>query len=277
MPRLLIALLATFGLVTACAAPSEEDQHIDRMATEHANDEPTPSPAAEVPPAAPVLVTAADYADGTQGTLARPATGEARAGIIVIHEWWGLNDNIVSMAKQLAGDGYAALAVDLYGGEVATERDDAMRLMRAAGEAQATVEGNLRQAYAYLTETVGVEKVGVIGWCFGGGWSLRTALLMPDNIDGAVIYYGRLITEPAALEPLAMPVLGIFGSEDQGIPIDSVRAFETALRDLGKDADIHVYDGADHAFANPSGGRYDEAAATDAWQKTLTFFARTLG
>ncbi len=116
-----------------------------------------------------------------------------------------------------------------------------------------------------------------MGWCFGGAWTLEAALFAPDKVDAAVIYYGRLITDPHALEALQAPVLGIFGDLDQGIPLDSVRAFEAALKELGKPADIRIYEGADHAFANPSGTRYKADAAEDAWARTLTFFATHLG
>jgi carboxymethylenebutenolidase len=210
------------------------------------------------------------------GYLATPAEGgEGAPGILVIHEWWGLNDNVRAMARQLAGEGYQALAVDIYRGQVASERDDARTFMEEAMASPELVDDNLRQAHAFLVER-GAQKTGSIGWCFGGGMSLRTALLLPEELDATVIYYGRLETDEDVLRPLAMPILGIFGADDQGIPVESVRAFEGALQNLGKDATIHIYEGADHAFANPSGTRYNEEAATDAWGKTLAFFAEHL-
>ena len=122
----------------------------------------------------------------------------------------------------------------------------------------------------------GATAVGTIGWCFGGGWSLAASLANPEAVDATVIYYGRLETDPARLAALASPVLGLFGSEDRGIPASSVREFEAALASLGKPAEIVIYDGANHAFANPSGGRYDPEAAQDAWAKTKAFFAEHL-
>ena len=116
-----------------------------------------------------------------------------------------------------------------------------------------------------------------IGWCFGGAWSLNTALAMPDTLDAAVIYYGHLVTDPERLETLQMPILGLFGAEDQGIPLDSVEAFSSALETLGKDATIVVYPGADHAFANPSGHNYQPEAAEAAWRETVSFLGRVLG
>ena len=101
-------------------------------------------------------------------------------------------------------------------------------------------------------------------------------MLLPGELDAAVIYYGRVVTDRERLATLTAPILGHFGSEDQGIPIDGVREFEKALAELGKDGRIHVYEGADHAFGNPSGTRYDAAAAEAAWERTLGFFAETL-
>lgn len=278
--RILLVLSVLLG-ATALGADPPDQTYADRMASEHAEDEATSSPAADTPPAAAVVTEDVVYAtvDGSpvRGVLARPASAEAGApAVIVIHEWWGLNENIRAMAERLAGEGYQALAVDLYRGDVATSRDDARSFMQRAMESPEQLEENLRQAHRYLTETMGAPRVGVIGWCFGGGWSLRASLAMPKDIAGTVIYYGRLVTDSAALAAIENPVLGIFGSEDRGIPVADVRRFEQALEDLGKDARIHVYEGADHAFANPTGTRYQAAAAEDAWAKTLTFFAETL-
>jgi carboxymethylenebutenolidase len=268
--------------LAACGGTAGDsgDDYADRMATEHAGDEPVASPAAEAEPATPVSEAEVVYAtvDGQEihGFLARPEGDEPVPGILVIHEWWGLNDNIRSMARQLAGQGYAALAVDLYNNQVAETPEQARALMQASMDQDAQLEDNVRQAHAYLADELGAPRVGVIGWCFGGGWSLRTALLLGDGIDAAVIYYGRLVTDPAELEALSAPLLGLFGADDQGIPVESVRAFEAALEGLGKPAEIHVYEGANHAFANPSGTRYNAAAAADAWTKTLAFFDQYL-
>ena len=267
-------------LVSLPTAPLSAQDIVTRMEHEHAGDAPVASPAAEAEPAVPVVGAEVAYATlddkAIHGYLARPAQGTPRAGILVIHEWWGLNDQIRAMADRLAGEGYAALAVDLYEGEVGTDRDAAATLMRKSLGRQEMLDENLRQAYGFLTAETNVGDVGVIGWCFGGGWSLRTALLLGDRIGAAVIYYGRLVTDVQELAPLDSPVLGFFGELDGGIPVATVRAFETALETLQKPASIHVYPGADHAFANPSGTRYDEAAADDAWKKTLHFFAEHL-
>jgi carboxymethylenebutenolidase len=195
--------------------------------------------------------------------------------VIVIHEWWGLNDNIRAMTRRLAGEGYQALAVDLYGGNHAESPDEAMKLVNGVQQSPGAAQENLRRAAAWLAGK-GAKKLGVIGWCFGGGWSLNTTLLMPDKIDATVIYYGHLETDPAKLATIKHPVLGAFGAEDKSIPADSVRAFESALKKQGTPVDIKIYEGAGHAFANPSGGSYRPDAARDAWQRTTAFFAKSL-
>jgi carboxymethylenebutenolidase len=275
------------AVALACAryepAAAPEADSTAAMADAHAGDAPTATPAATTAPIAEVAAEEVVYGElegrPLRGYLARPAAAAAapRPGLIVIHEWWGLNDNIRGMAQRLAGLGYEALAVDLYEGAAASDADAAQKLMQAAMEKKERLAENLRQAYRHLAEIRQASEVGVIGWCFGGGWALQTALLLPAEIDATVIYYGRVETDPAKLAAIQGPLVGFFGEKDQAIPVASVRQFEAALRQAGKDATIHVYPGADHAFANPSGGNYDAAAADDAWAKTVAFLERTLG
>lgn len=269
------ALPVLCAMALGCGGSTESD-YADRMATEHAGDRPVPSGAASVEPAAAIEEQTVEYAtvDGqpVQGFLARPAGAEGGGpAIIVIQEWWGLNDNIRAMARRLAGEGYTALAVDLYQGQVAEDPERARELMSQSMEREPQLEDNLRQAYDYLVRETGATKVASIGWCFGGGWSLRTALMLRKNIAACVVYYGHLPTDKETLSALGSPLIGFFGAEDGGIPVDTVHAFEQTLGELGKDAEIHIYPGADHAFANPSGTRYNAEAAEDAWNKTLVF------
>jgi carboxymethylenebutenolidase len=272
------AVLATLALLSGAPAVADDD-FLARMEHEHAGDSPVPSPATEIEPHGPVISNDVSYAklDGANvdGYFARPDGDGPFPGVIVIQEWWGLNDNIRWMADRLAGAGYLALAVDLYEGEVATDREGAMRLATAARDQPDRLADNLRQAVDYLKQ-MGATSVGTVGWCFGGGWSLRAGILMGDEVDATVIYYGRVTADPDELANLTAPVLGLFGEQDGGIPVERVREFEAALEKLGKEASIHVYPNADHAFANPSGTRYNEEAATDAWNKTLVFFGEHL-
>jgi carboxymethylenebutenolidase len=284
MRHLTSATVCAGLLLAAAGTPDGGDSgeaYLERMAGEHAADAPVASGAAEPEPSIPIVTETVTYAtvDGkpVQGYLARPKLSAGPLpGLIVIHEWWGLNDNIRKMTARLAGEGYAALAVDLYEGEVADEPDRARQLARASMSRVPALQDNLRQARDYLGSRVEAPRVGTIGWCFGGGWSLNAAEILGDRVDATVIYYGRLTSDPERLERLQAPILGIFGAEDRGIPVESVREFEAALRELGKPAAIHVYEGADHAFANPSGTRYDAEAAADAWEKTKAFLREHL-
>lgn len=194
--------------------------------------------------------------------------------VIVIHEWWGLNDNIKHWADRLSAAGFAALAVDLYSGKTATTPDEAMAAMKAVDPAKASA--TLKAAAKWLAEDerITAPKTGVIGWCFGGAWSLQAGLQV-EGLDAVVMYYGRTVTEPEKLAGLDAPLLGIFANQDDHIPAASVDAFEAALKTAGKTATIHRYD-AKHAFANPSSQVYDEKNAADAWSKVEPFLKQHL-
>lgn len=225
----------------------------------------------------PFVIYGEQQGSPLQGYLARPESSEEKLpGLIVIHEWWSLNDNIQKMIARLAGEGYAALAIDLYNGEVAEDPQGARSLVGTVSGNRAQAEDNLMQALRYLESEQGASKIGSMGWCLGGGWSLNTALLLPSELDAAVIYYGRLETDPQQLAPLEMPILGIFGGQDQNPSVESVREFEAALQGLDKAVEIHVYEGADQAFANPSGRNYKAATTEAAWTETIDFLRQTL-
>jgi carboxymethylenebutenolidase len=212
---------------------------------------------------------------GGRAYLSLPAQAKTPLpAIVVIHEWWGLNDHIRHWTDRLAADGYAALAVDLYGGKVATTSEEAMALTKTVDDASARAV--LTAAHAFLRDDprIAARKRGVIGWCFGGGWSLQQAIAHPD-LDAAVIYYGRLVTDPAPLAKIHAELLGVFGDRDHGIPPAAVDEFVAALKQAGKGIEIHHYD-AEHGFANPSGAHYDAVAAGYAWGHVRTFFDRTL-
>ncbi len=182
------------------------------------------------------------------------------------------------MTRRLAGEGYQVLAVDLYNGQVTDSPQEARKLLQAVSKNPDPAKDNLKQAYEYLVSQNKAAKVGVIGWCFGGSWSLKTAILLPKDIDATVIYYGGQIGDATReqLKTLQMPILGIFGAEDASIPVDTVRKFENTLKELDKQADIQIYDNAGHAFANPSGKRYVAEAAEKAWMQTIRFLKQYL-
>jgi carboxymethylenebutenolidase len=275
----LLTILALM-LIPAIAHADDAQQAAARMAQEHQHDKPSPTPAAMQEPSHPVTAAEVTYGEEAgkpiHGYLATPKPAkDDLPGLVVIHEWWGLNDNIRAMTRRLAGEGYQALAVDLYGGASADTPDAATKLMNGVMANRAAAEANLKSAVEYL-KTKGVKKIGVIGWCFGGGWSLNTALQSPGDIKATVIYYGHLETDPAKLAALKMPVIGFFGADDKSIPVDGIHAFEAQLKKQSTPVEIHIYDGAGHAFANASGGNYKPEAAKDAWQRTTVFLAKYL-
>jgi len=264
------------------ATDSTEPLLKDPLRKEHDGDKPTATPIAMAEPTVPVTAQSVTYAtvngQAVTGYLAQPEApaSENLPAIITIHEWWGLNDNIEAMTRRLAGEGYTVLAVDLYGGEVATEPTNARELMRSVMDEPGPAQDNLFQAASFLKDEYNATAIGSIGWCFGGNWSLRTGLLLTSDLDAMAIYYGQLILAPEALDALDMPIIGFFGEDDSSIPVADVNNFEEVLDDLGKDADINLYPGVGHAFANPSGQNYDAAAAEDSWEKTTAFFKTTL-
>ena len=283
MSLLLITVLALLAL-TACekiSAPDADKEagraNADAMAGEHADDTTDASPAAEASPARAVIGQDMPYTEFNDelvyGYFAAPDDMfEPLPAVIMIHEWWGLNDNVKAMADRLAAEGYIVFAVDLYGGASAATPEEARELMLTVVEDPEAANRNIRAAYDFLESTAGAPRVGSLGWCFGGAWSLNTAMLYPDDLDAAVIYYGRVTADDEALRPVNAPILGIFAAEDQGIPVESVEAFRGSLQRLRKDHAIHIYPDVGHAFANPTGQRYNAEAADDAWRRTLAFF-----
>ncbi|MCX5745813.1 MAG: dienelactone hydrolase family protein [Proteobacteria bacterium] len=209
---------------------------------------------------------------GTRAYLSLPAGPGPHPGIVVIHEWWGLNENIEHWADRLASAGWAAVAIDLYGGHVATTPDDAMATMKAVDSAKAAATITAAIEFLGRDPRIAAPKRAVIGWCFGGGWSMQAALAHPE-LDGAIIYYGMLELDPTKLAAIKARVLGVFGNLDKGITPDDVNAFERGLQTAQVNAEIHRYD-AEHAFANPSNPKYAETAAADAWTHVLAFLQR---
>lgn len=252
------------------------------IAAMHAADRPVPSPAIKAMHPEAIVTETVTYgsADGMPftGYLAHPdGVASDYPGLIVIQEWWGLNANIKAMTEQLAAEGYTALAVDLYDGQVAETPEQAQVLVQEAIDNAERLQQNVVAAYTFLDQTIAVPSVGSIGWCFGGTWSLNTALALPDQLDATVIYYGGgITTDPEQLKTLTMPIQGHFGALDTRPSPETVQEFETVLNDLGQSAQIYLYEEADHAFANPSGTGYNAEAAELAWSRTLEFLAHHL-
>jgi carboxymethylenebutenolidase len=211
-----------------------------------------------------------------QGILYTPAGKGPFPGLIVIHEWWGLNDWVKEQASKLADQGYVALAVDLYRGKVATTPDEAHQIMRGVPEDRA--QRDLRAAFEFLASQPNVKKdrIGAIGWCMGGGYALDVALQEP-TLAADVINYGHLATDPEALKKINAPILGLFGAQDKGITPEDVHKFGDTMDKLGKKIHVKIYDDAGHAFENPNNkDGYRAADAADAWHLTVEFLGANL-
>jgi carboxymethylenebutenolidase len=222
-----------------------------------------------------------NYYDSASGYLVYPVLNpnnntQKLPAVVMIHEWWGLNDNIKDMANMLAKEGYVVLAVDLYG-EVATDPGRAMELSSSVRNNPEEAVANMQGAVNYLgsLENVNSSRIASLGWCFGGGQSLQLALNSEEHpLAATVIYYGNLVNDTESLSKIKWPVLGIFGDQDQSIPVDSVMQFEQALNEIGITNEIYIYPGVGHAFANPSGDNYAPKETADAWKKTLVFLEK---
>ena len=227
------------------------------------------------------------YFDGSSGYLVYPDTANANGtsgqqqqklpAVVMIHEWWGLNDHIKDMADELANEGYVVLAADLYNGEVAADPNRARELSSSVRENPEEAISNLQSAVQYLASlpNVNSSRIASLGWCFGGGQSLQLALNSEQNpLAATVIYYGNLVNDTNQLSKINWPVLGVFGDQDQSIPVESVNAFEQALNETGITNEIYIYSGVGHAFANPSGDNYAPEETVDAWEKTLAFLKK---
>ena len=193
--------------------------------------------------------------------------------VLLIHEWWGLNDQIKAVAAELAREGYVALAVDMYNGKVAATPDEAGQYMKAVKPELATETLQKWVAWARANEKT-TDHVGTIGWCFGGGWSLNASIATP--VEATIVYYGSVAREAAALKALKGPVMGHFAEKDKWINKEMVDGFVEQMKLAGQPApEVFWYD-ADHAFANPSGARYDQEDAQLAWSRSLGFFNSNL-
>ncbi len=210
------------------------------------------------------------------GFLATPEKPGRYPGLVVIHEWWGLNDWVKEQTEKLAAQGFVALAVDLYHGAVATNTDDARELSRGVTNDQAIAD--LTGAFDYLAARNDVDRdhIGAIGWSMGGGYALQLALHQP-RLAACVVNYGPLPTDPNDIAQIYAPVLGNFGADDRGITPDDVHTFEKTLTNLRRRVDIKIYDGGGHGFENPANtASYNPQAAADAWARTIAFLNKNL-
>jgi carboxymethylenebutenolidase len=282
---LLVGLLAT-----ACgpAEPGPDqpagagpDAEAQAAVAAHDNAAPPASPPGEQAPAAPVLEQALAYGEAEDsnlmGYLTMPGdAAEPLPAVILIHERWGLNDDIKAVARRLAAEQYVVLAVDLYEGRIAKEQAQAELLMSEVSSTPESARDNIRQAYEYLTRYALAPKVAVLGFDLGAEVSLQAALSLSGKLGAAVMYYGRIIDDADALDGLQTPLLGLFAENDEAVPVKQVQVLRSRLKSMGKNVDIFIYPGAAHAFADPGDANYAPEIAEDAWVKTIAFLDANL-
>lgn len=211
------------------------------------------------------------------GYLVQPEKPGTYGAVIVVHEWWGLNDWVKEQTQKISALGYVALAVDLYDGKSATDANEAHELSR--GLAQDRAVRDLQAGYDYLgtLKNVNRDRIAIIGWCMGGGYAADFAVKQP-RLAGLVINYGALPSDPNDLQQIAAPVLGNFGADDKGITPTDVNQFQDYLKKIGHYVDVKIYPGAGHAFENPNNtSGYRPEAAADAWSRTAAFLHHCLG
>jgi carboxymethylenebutenolidase len=262
-------LLVAYALVLAACSHEKSDEHASHTTSSQPPAESASAPAAAV--AGPLV----RFGDAS-GYVAAPTTPGKKPGLIVIHEWWGLDPWIREQTDRFANQGYVAVAPDLYRGKVATSPDEAHELMRGLPEDRALAD--MKAAFNYLASRPDVDPklIGVIGWCMGGGYALSLELNEP-RIAATAINYGRLVTDFNTITKISSPLLGNFGGADRGIPPADVKAFDANLTKAGKLGDVKIYDGAGHAFMNPNNKEgYNAEASADAWRRIDSFFDRTL-
>ena len=209
------------------------------------------------------------------GYLARPAEGGPFPGVVVIQEWWGLNPNICDIANRIAAEGYVALAPDLYHGQITAEPDEAQKIMMGVQEPQALQDMNGAVAALQARDDVRSDRIGVTGFCLGGGMSLLLAMHNPA-VTAAAPFYGIPGEGMAAADGITGAVLGVFAGKDDWVNAEAVDSIRTALEQHNVRHELHTYD-AEHGFFNDtSPDVYHPEAASDAWQKLKAFFAAEL-
>ena len=209
----------------------------------------------------------------TKGYLATPASGKG-PGVLVIQEWWGLVQHIKNVCDRLAAEGFSALAPDMYHGQTASEPDGAGKLFMALNIGQA--EKDLRGAATYLAQHSTTARLGAVGFCMGGQLALFAGTLNP-SVGAVVNFYGIHPNVKPDYSKLSGPVLGLFAEKDGFVTPQVAKDTDAAIKKAGKPSEINVYPNVDHGFFNDERPDvYNQAAADDAWRRTLAHFRQNL-
>ena len=278
-----IAILAVLGLMIGLSACDNRDGAAQPGSAGSESDPGSADATTEAPsgPGRSMLAETLPYADIDEqlvyGHFSFPADMvEPIPAIILIHDRWGLDESIHAISQRLAAEGYIVIAIDLFGGGVTESTDVAREFEIKVLENPDFAAENIRQAYQFLKESFGVPAIATVGMGFGGAWSLNSAMLLPDELDASVIFYGQVIDDLEKLTPIQVPVLGLFGENDRVVRSDTVLDFEAALNALEKEAEIEIFGGIGRGFADTHSTNYDAEIAELAWQHTLNFLEQHL-
>lgn len=277
----ILLMLAVFVVAGGCGSGSDNetaDGDAPNAASTPDTTQPQPAPRAENMRA--VDSESLPYAEVDEqlvyGHFAFPSDMiEPLPAIVIVHDWWGLNEHVRAEANRIAAEGYIVLAVDLYNGEVVDTPETARAKMVSVVENPGLVENNLRQALEFVS-IAGAPQVATLGWGLGGGWAIDAARLFPGQVSAAIVYYGQVSDDEDRLADIDSPVLGFFGARDRGIKLESVRRFESAMKRLRKDLTLRIYEDTGHGFLDPARAGYSAEIAADAWQQTMDFLAANL-
>jgi carboxymethylenebutenolidase len=211
-----------------------------------------------------------------QGYLATPPDGGKGPAVVVIQEWWGLVDHIRDVVDRFAGEGFVAIAPDLFHGKTTKSPDDAGKLLMELDAERAVREIAGAGAYVLQRPEWTSKKYGVVGFCMGGALAQYAATKDAEHVGAAVSFYGGFKQVSPEWENLQAPIVLIYGENDKGVPAEQGRTLEARLEKLGKNAELLIYPGADHAFFNDVRPNYKPDAAADAWRRTLELYRRHL-
>ena len=262
---------------TVAGCTSEEPPDAEVAEAPAASTEQAPATAdVGAPPSRSVVAEALPYGEVDDrlvyGYFAIPADMiDPLPAVVLVHDWWGLNEQTRVMSERLASEGYIVLGVDLFGGQTASSLSEARSLEIAVVENPALAIENMRQAFDFILNTAGAPSVAALGLGFGGSWSLNAALEFGDEVSASVSFYGQVHDDPEKLAQINGPDLGLFAENDRAVPVETVGRFEAALEALEKDYEIIVYPGVRRGFADPLSDGFDSDVAEDAWDRTVEF------
>lgn len=277
--KCMVAALAVVGLV-ACTSESDSGGNapIPASAPVEAAAEVVAEPEGEPREVAGEMLAYAEVDDDVvHGYFVIPVDMiNPLPAVIVVHDWWGLNDSMRELSERLAAEGFIVLGVDMFDGKVASVAPDARKLEIEVIEQPELLQANLDQAVDFLLDVANAPNVAVLGFGSGGSWALNAAVDQGERLSSVASFYGQVRNDKDWLANLNRPLLGLFAENDRAVPANSVAAFSELLEELGKSHEIEVLPGVRRGFADRLSDNYDAEAAAESWRRLVTFLNATL-